>query len=60
MSVPLTMFCAPAANTANMFDPSSPEVVKDAVEGQAVGPAGGEVQYVDFWVRAGALTYPTQ
>lgn len=43
-----------------MYEPSSPEVVQDTVEGQAISPAGGKIQHVDFWVRAGALAYPTQ
>lgn len=40
--------------------PSSPEVVQDGVEGQAVGPAGGEVEHVDLRVRARALPHPAQ
>lgn len=42
------------------YDLCSPEVMQDAVESQAVRPAGGEVQHVDLWVRAAALTNPTQ
>lgn len=40
--------------------PPSPEVVQDSVEGEAVGPAGGEVQHVDFGVEACALSDPAQ
>lgn len=41
-------------------DVRPPEVVQDAVESQAVGPAGGEVEHVDARVGARALTHPAQ
>lgn len=34
--------------------------MQDAVESQAIRPAGGEVEHIDLWVGARALAYPTQ
>ena len=37
-----------------------PEAVQDGVEGQAVSPAGGEVEHVDVCARGAALAHPAQ
>ena len=34
--------------------------MQDGVEGEAVRPAGGEVEHVDVRLRARALTHPAQ